>query len=448
MMNKARRQVLGALIGLGLAAQATHNTYAATEAPQKVLTRRHALVIGNARYAIPGNALINPVNDANLVAKSLRSRGFDVTVLTDLTTRQMEAAVDVFANQAENAELALVYFAGHAVALEHVNYLFGVELSLPLRDVRIDNTQQHSLSMRRVSQALRRAKIQNRLVVLDACRTNLTRGSTTEGLTHTIPAGGELIAFSTQPGATAEDGFGANGPRHSPYAFYFAHALDTLPEDTTVETFFKQLTADVQVATAYRQVPHYASSLVGETSFVSMTDARTTAMPGATSSGSAQPGRGPSPALGQDLIRARMSEWEQEIERGAQFVDEPRYEALRARAEVGDVVAITTLGLIAENGQYAEQDYKLAIRWYQRAADQSFAPAQTYLGELIAMGRGTPKNYAVAERLFNSAAQAGHRRAALDLFDIRTRMGQVADPQAGVEIILETLKNLGMQRLP
>ncbi|WMD19754.1 caspase family protein [Achromobacter seleniivolatilans] len=444
-----RRQLLTALLGaglLGVNSLTARANPASTPVPAK---RRHALVIGNARYAVPANALVNPVNDARLIAETLRKRNFDVTLLTDLTTPQMENAVDEFATRATNAELAMVYFAGHAVAVDDVNYLFGVELAVPLGEVRIRTAQQSSLSLRRVSQALRRANIRARLLVLDACRTNLTRGAASPGLIHTVPAGGELIAFSTQPGATAEDGFGKDGPRHSPYAFYFAQGLDALPATAPVENFFKQLTGDVQVATAHRQVPHYASSLVGTVTFTTLADAQTPAVPGAAASGqAAQAGRGPSPTLGRDLIRARMSAWEYEIERGAQYLDEPRLSALQARAKAGDVVAMTTLGLIAENGEHVEQDYKAAARWYQRAADQGFAPAQTYLGELTGMGRGVPKNYNVAERLFREAAEAGHHRATLDLLDLRVRMGEPMDPREWATALQDAARNPAGLPLP
>ncbi|QVQ25822.1 caspase family protein [Achromobacter deleyi] len=436
-MSATRRRLLTAALGAGLLG--LHAGGAANPAPAPVpAKRRYALVIGNARYAVAANVLANPVNDARLVADSLRKRDFDVTVLTDITTAQMENAVDEFATRAKDADLAMLYFAGHAVALDDVNYLFGVELPLPLAEVRIRTAQQSSLSMRRVSQALRRAQIRARLLVLDACRTNLTRGAPTPGLIHTVPAGGELIAFSTQPGATAEDGFGRDGPRHSPYAFYFAQGLDAMPASAPVENFFKQLTGDVQVATAYRQIPHYASSLVGTVTFTSLADGQTPAVPGGNAG---QPGRGPSPTLGRDLIKARMSAWEYEIERGAQYLDEPRLDALIARARAGDVVAMTTLGLVAENGDHVEQSYKAAALWYQRAADQGFAPAQTYLGELAGMGRGVPKNYNVAERLFREAAEAGHRRAALNLLDLKMRMGEPIDPQEWATVLQDAARN-------
>ncbi|CAB3691772.1 caspase family protein [Achromobacter pestifer] len=455
MLNAAepsgnRRRLLTALLGaslLGGHAAGIANPAVHAPAPAPVpAKRRHALVIGNARYAVAANVLINPVNDARLIAGSLRKRDFDVTLLTDLTTAQMESAVDEFAARAASSDLALVYFAGHAVAVDDVNYLFGVELAVPLADVGIRIAQQSSLSLARVSQALRRAQVRARLLVLDACRTNLTRGAASAGLVHTVPAGGELIAFSTQPGATAEDGFGNEGPRHSPYAFYFAQALDALQGAVPVENFFKQLTGDVQIATAYRQIPHYASSLVGTVTFNSLADGQTAAKPGGGASASAN--RGPSPTLGRDLIKARISAWEYEIERGAQYLDEPRLASLQARAKAGDVVAMTTLGLIAENGEHVQQDYNIAARWYQRAADQDFAPAQTYLGELTGLGRGVPKNYTVAERLFRQAADAGHRRAALDLLDLRVRMGEPLDPREWATVLQDAARNPPGMPLP
>lgn len=435
--SAVRRRLLTAALGAGLLA--LHAGSAANPAPAPVpAKRRHALVIGNARYAVAANALLNPGNDARLVAESLRKRSFDLTLLTDLTTPQMEGAVEEFAARAAGADLAMVYFAGHAVAVDDVNYLFGVELPVPLGEVRIRTAQQGSLSLKRVSQALRRAKVRARLLVLDACRTNLTRGAVPAGLVHAVPAGGELIAFSTQPGATAEDGFGSDGPRHSPYAYYFAQGLDALPAATPVENFFKQLTGDVQVATSHRQIPHYASSLVGTVTFATLADGQTPAVPGGKPG---QAGRGPSPTLGRDLIKARMSAWEYEIERGAQYLDEPRLASLTARAKAGDVVAMTTLGLIAENGDHVEQDYKTAAVWYRRAADQGFAPAQTYLGELAGMGRGVPKNYSVAERLFREAAEAGHRRAAMDLLDLKVRMGEPPDPREWATVLQDAARN-------
>lgn len=47
--------------------------------------KRVALVMGNSRYE--GSPLRNPVNDANLVASTLREMGFDVIARTDVNLR-------------------------------------------------------------------------------------------------------------------------------------------------------------------------------------------------------------------------------------------------------------------------------------------------------------------------------------------------------------------------
>ncbi|WP_313621434.1 tetratricopeptide repeat protein [Achromobacter sp.] len=158
---------------------------------------------------------------------------------------------------------------------------------------------------------------------------------------------------------------------------------------------------------------------------------------GQASSAASPSGHGPAPAPDRDLVKARMNEWEYEIERGALYVDKPGLEELAARAEAGDLVAMTTLGLIAENGEHAPRDYAAAARWYQRAASEGFAPAQTYLGELTATGRGVPRNFDAAEHLFRDAAEAGHSRAAMDLLDLRVRMGETPDPSEWVAVLYD-----------
>lgn len=398
-----------------------------------------ALVIGNARYGVAANALRNPVHDARLITDAFRRHGVDATQRADLTTAQMRDALRQFAQRSQGQALAVFYFAGHAVSVDGVNYLFGVDLPVPLDALTISAAQRHGLSLQTVTQALRRAGVQARILVVDACRTPLTRGQATTGLARSVPAGGELIAYSTQPGASAEDGFGTAGPAHSPYAYYFARQLDALNPQAPVETLFKQLTADVQVATAYRQVPHYESSLVGQVRLAGLEDGRTTASP-PSRDGRADRPRGAAPSLGRDLIEARMNGWEQEIMHGAQTVDAPRHQALRARAEAGDVVAMATLGQIAEAGTHGPRDDARAVGWYRLAAARGFAPAQTYLGEMIAMGRGAPKDYAQAERLFQDAAAAGHARASLDLIDVRARMGQPVDPKDLMSVLEQSIR--------
>jgi TPR repeat protein len=51
-------------------------------------------------------------------------------------------------------------------------------------------------------------------------------------------------------------------------------------------------------------------------------------------------------------------------------------------ADQGYVTAQYNLGLMYENGKGVKQDYKKAVEWYQKAADQGDAPAKKALDRL------------------------------------------------------------------
>ena len=57
---------------------------------------RFALVIGNADYTVAKRRLKNPVNDAKLIAQSLRKLDFEVTQYANLDRGGMMRAVSAF----------------------------------------------------------------------------------------------------------------------------------------------------------------------------------------------------------------------------------------------------------------------------------------------------------------------------------------------------------------
>lgn len=393
------------------------------------IKHRYALVIGNAHYGVAANALLNPANDAELVSDALRKQGFEVTSLVDQSKAQMEQAVYDFADHAKGADLALVYFAGHAVAIDGINYLFGVDLGMPLAGVDISAARQSALSMKVILMALNRAKIRARLLVLDACRVNLTRGADQSGvLAKVVPAGGELIAYSTQPGATAEDGFAQGGPKNSPYAYYFASRLQSMYPGEPVETFFKQVTGDVQTVTQYRQIPSYSASLVGDVTFASLRDATTVA---SEAHGMAGQGRGVDPRLSKSLLWMRLDDWSVDIEREARNADAESLKSLRARAGVGDVMAMTALGLHAGLAAHRSTDaaYAESMQWFNQAIKKGFPLAKVYAAYGYWLPNFMPRpNRAKAEQLLREAWDAGSRRAARQLLAMQVALDKRPNP--------------------
>jgi uncharacterized caspase-like protein len=81
--------------------------------------KRAALVIGNAVYKNAAT-LQNPKNDAVDVSEVLRRLGFETVVGLDLEEARMKDKSITFAR---DADVALVYYSGHAMQFGGINYL-------------------------------------------------------------------------------------------------------------------------------------------------------------------------------------------------------------------------------------------------------------------------------------------------------------------------------------
>jgi TPR repeat protein len=88
----------------------------------------------------------------------------------------------------------------------------------------------------------------------------------------------------------------------------------------------------------------------------------------------------------------------------------------RITAELGDTHAQFNLGVHYHDGDHGlPQDFAEAARWYYKAAEQGFAPAQNNLGALYWMGDGVPQDRAEAVRWHRKAAEQGDPNAQYNL---------------------------------
>ena len=91
--------------------------------------KRVALVVGNGAYQkVP--ALPNPSNDAGDITASLERLGFAVRRLTDGTFEDMRRGLLEFGRQAADADMAIVFFAGHGMEIGGENWLIPVDAEL------------------------------------------------------------------------------------------------------------------------------------------------------------------------------------------------------------------------------------------------------------------------------------------------------------------------------
>jgi uncharacterized caspase-like protein len=250
LVQEPLRKFLFALILCSLAPLSTAQAYEEAAA-------RHALVIGVKNYEIA--PLRNSLNDAHAIAASLADIGFQVVTLSDPTQSQLRDGIASFyaniVKQQAGRALALVYYAGHAVQIQHHNYL------VPL-DVDFGSAEKFGNSLFDVNDLFAQIPsslaMQN-IIVLDACRNNPFAGDTGSGIAAGLapmsaPAD-TLIAYATEPGKAASDGSGSNG-------IYTRHLLRHLEQEITVEEVFKKVRRGVAKETQGRQIPWEHSSLL------------------------------------------------------------------------------------------------------------------------------------------------------------------------------------------
>ena len=127
--------------------------------------QRVALVIGNSDYK-RAPLLSNPVNDASAIAALLQGAGFQVELLRDAGINDTRRALREFIDRTRDADVAVLYFAGHGIEVDGENYLIPVDAVLE-RDIDVDD---ETISLDRLLRVVEPAK-QLRLVILDACRT-------------------------------------------------------------------------------------------------------------------------------------------------------------------------------------------------------------------------------------------------------------------------------------
>lgn len=236
----------------------------ATSSSYSLAEKRIALVIGNSNYENI-NSLNNASDDAKLIAQSLNAMNFEVLSLFNLTEDAMADAIDTFADNSRNADIAAVYYAGHGMQSDGKNYLMPVDTILKSPS----SIERYGISLDSILKVLETVPVG--LVFLDACRDNpfaeaiLAKAksqnrsaSLSRGLAFVQPAGDTLIAYATLPGATASDG--TDG--HSPFARSLSQHMKT--PDTEISVMMKRVTRDVIKATKGKQRPQLISQMQTE----------------------------------------------------------------------------------------------------------------------------------------------------------------------------------------
>ncbi|WP_235984287.1 caspase family protein [Mesorhizobium neociceri] len=229
--------------------------------------KRVALVIGNSKY-VHAVELPNPANDARLIASTLRNAGFEVIEGVDQDNAGMHSLISKFTEQSYDADLAVIFYAGHGMQVDGKNFLIPVdaELTSPAylktRTIQIDDFMAALPPDPAVG-----------VIILDACRDNPLARTLAAAMPKTrstalgtglapidpksegVGTGGILIAYATDPGAIAFDGNGVD----SPYSTALARHL-TEP-GVEIQSALTRVRGEVAETTQGRQRPWHNASL-------------------------------------------------------------------------------------------------------------------------------------------------------------------------------------------
>ena len=226
--------------------------------------RRVAFVVGNGAYKNVA-PLPNPPIDARAMASVLRNVGFDVVEGTNLSRDSMTQKLLEFGKKAQDADVALFFYAGHGIAINGTNYLLPVDADIKSEmDVKLGSAINIDVTL---DQTMSDAKV--KLVLLDACRDNpfaaKIRSAATSrsvnvqsGLAEMKSSEGTLIAFATGPGQTALDGQeGTNSP------FTRALVANIAKPGVEIQQAMTQVRAQVNEETNKGQLPWGHTNLIG-----------------------------------------------------------------------------------------------------------------------------------------------------------------------------------------
>jgi uncharacterized caspase-like protein len=223
--------------------------------------QKYALVIGNGNYTSLSR-LKNPVNDAEDMAAALNGLGFSVDMVLDGDLDTMENAVMRLKSllSASRNSYGFLYFAGHGVQSNGMNYLIPIGANIPSAGFLRDRT----VSVQAMLNELNDAGNELNVVVLDACRDNpfTWARSGSRGLTviENQPAD-SIVVYATSAGSISQDGEGRNG-------LFTTHLLNNLrTPGLEVTEIFRRTGQEVQMASERKQIPEVYNKFFGSVYF-------------------------------------------------------------------------------------------------------------------------------------------------------------------------------------
>ncbi len=223
--------------------------------------QRLALVIGNGAYAEA--PLLNPLNDATAVKKSLENLGFEVILGLDLNRFELLRIIEDFGHRLTPETTGLFYYSGHGMQVKGENFVLPINMNWQTSSPRAEVDQDEKIrnmavSLNRVLDRMAEARNVQNIVILDACRDNPLPGlgSRFQGFAEMMAPPRTFIAYATSPGKLAWDGMDGNN------GVFTSSFLRHLPEtNLDIQDLFQEVRKEVAEKTGQFQTTWDVSTL-------------------------------------------------------------------------------------------------------------------------------------------------------------------------------------------
>ncbi len=224
--------------------------------PQTGEGKKTALVIGNSAY--PLGKLKNPVNDAQDMRTSLRSKGFVVQDCCDnVGLKELTNAINKWTATLHSGDIAVFYYSGHGLRVGSIDYIEPVDFSadseadVPFVGYAVD----------RLADKMQERGTRANLIFLDACRNNpyvVAKDSAT-GLAGVTAGVGTLIMFAAAQGKTASDN---DSGRNSLFTSVLLQEFNR--PQVALRTLEYRVRDKVYELSNKTQIPYSSDGLIGE----------------------------------------------------------------------------------------------------------------------------------------------------------------------------------------
>lgn len=369
--------------------------------------KRIALIIGNQnyRYLAP---LKCAQKDAEDLSETLEELGFDIIELYETDYTDLLAGINKFSGLARDYDVAVVYFAGHGIQEDGINYLVPVDNMLERRtDLR------DCISCNEVVEKVEDSGCGSRIFYFDACRdrkTTWSRGSA-NGLATMEGAPGTVIVFAAEAGKTASDG---ERDGNSPFAESLIKSIK-LPSNSFSE-MLDCVVRDTYSLTNTRQYPIRIGTLISDFRFNNLLQAEGNLK--ATFKVSLEDNQLDFDVKNDSLSLDELYKKGYNYyygENGVQKDYGVAFVCFKLAAEKGYSSAQNMLGIMYRSSLGVDRDYSEALKWCHKSAEQGNADGQYSLGYMYRYGHGAEENYEEAVKWYLKSAEQGNMQSQFDI---------------------------------